>query len=305
MGDRLISSATIAQDQLENLHRLLRRGNGYGVAGPTWAEGKKKRPPPRPRDAKAAARKLVKRLTKHAHGDPGVLRIAETLRGCSRRRRCLHPACPKCGRALQRLLVRLILRFLTTYPELGPWVAVSIILPPSTANSAIDFDAERARYAGLLRAVGIDLGGFALDLSFNEDDRRSRPESQRFAPHACVHLYGLAPAAQVKAALPKLKRFARSTEVVRRPVKRKRFDGNSAAIAYAFKPRFVRRLTIERAHPERVNPVRTTRDRPLTVEQDLRAVRALDHVGLTGRLLLPGLSFEAALPARSRSTPRT
>jgi hypothetical protein len=282
---------------------MLRRGHGYGIKGATWRQGRQKRPPARPRDVKAAARKLAKRLRNHANGDPELLRIAAVLGRCDRRHRCMHPACPQCGRAVQRTLVEVLSRFLDENKALGPWVMLSIILAPLDSGGDIGFAAESQRYLDLLRAAGLTLAMFGLDLSFNEDDRRTLPEADRFEPHPCVHLYGLALASEVTAALPTLKRLAPATEIVRRPIRRKRFDGNPAALAYAFKPDFARRLTIMKDDPRRPNPVRTTRDRPLTVEQQLWTVRALARAGLTGRMLPLGLDFEAAGPGQLRLVP--
>ncbi|CAO4172010.1 hypothetical protein [Methylorubrum aminovorans] len=272
---------------------MLRRGQGYGVKGPTWRQGRKKRPPARPRDVKATARKLVKRLRKHAAGDPELLRIATALSRCNRRHRCLHPACPQCGRALQRLLVRTTGRFLQAHPELGPWRVLSLILPVRPGATEIEFAEAWDCYVALLQQAGLTRGVFGLDLSFNEDDRRALPDADRFEPHACVHLYGLAPAAEVKAAVPRLKRLVPATEAVRRPVRSTPFDGDLAAVAYSFKPDFVRRQTILKDKPDRANPVRNTRKRPLTVEQQIRLVQALDRAGQNGRIMLLGLSMEA------------
>lgn len=38
--------------------------------------------------------------------------------------------------------------------------------------------------------------------------------------------------------------------------------------------------------------MRNTRDRPLTVEQQIRLVQALERAGLNGRIMLLGLSME-------------
>lgn len=274
------------------LRAMLRRGDGYGISGPTWREGRHKRPPARPRDVKAASRKLTKRLRKHAAGHDDLQRIAATLRRCNRQHRCLHPACPQCGRATQRNMVRLIARFLKAHSELGPWRVLSLILPPDAENTGIDFAAAWDRYAALLHAAGITRGVFGLDLSWNEDDRRAMPDGERFEPHACVHLYGLAPAVEVEAAVPKLKRLVPATDAVRRPVRSAPFDGELAAVAYGFKPDFVRRQTILQDKPDRANPVRNTRDRPLTVEQQIETVRALDRAGLTGRIMLLGIGLK-------------
>ncbi|WP_342147994.1 hypothetical protein [Methylorubrum sp. SB2] len=284
---------------------MLRRGSGYGIAGPTWREGKRQRPAARPRDVKAAARKLKKRLIKHGSASPHLLDIANALGRCDRRHRCLHPACPQCGRAVQRTFVRALYRFIEAHEHLGPWVMLSLILPPLDPEGEIDFVAERARYTAVLRRAGLRLGAFGLDLSFNEDDRRTLPEADRFAPHPCVHIYGIAPAAHVEAALPKLRRLVPATNMVCRPIRRKRFNGDPAAFAYSHKPRFTRRLTILRDDPRRASPVRTTRDRVLTVEQEIRAVRALARAGLTGRIVLLGVHFELVPIARPRRTLRT
>ena len=274
------------------LRAMLRRGQGYGIKGTTWRQGRKKRPPTRPRDVKAAARKLVKRLRKHAAGDPELLRIATALSRCNRRHRCLHPACPQCGRAVQRLMVRTTGRFLHANPELGPWRVLSIILPVRPGATEIEFAEAWDCYAALLQEAGLTRGVFGLDLSFNEDDRRALPDADRFEPHACVHLYGLAPAAEVEAAVPRLKRLVPATDAVRRPVRSTPFDGDLAAVAYSFKPDFARRQTILQDKPGRANPVRNTRDRPLTVEQQIPLVQALERAGLNGRIMLLGLSMD-------------
>ena len=184
-------------------------------------------------------------------------------------------------------------------------MVVSIILQVLDADGDIDFAAERDRYAALLRQAGISRGVFGLDLSFNEDHRRSLPEAQRFVPYPCVHLYGLAPATQVEAAGPRLKQLVPRSPAVPRPVRVDHFDGGLAGIAYAFKPDFERRQTVEQFDPRRGKPVRNTRGRPLTVEQRIRALRALDHAGLPGRILLIGLRFEIEPLERARFTPRT
>ncbi|GBU18814.1 hypothetical protein AOPFMNJM_2408 [Methylobacterium jeotgali] len=245
---------------------------------------------------KRTAWKLVRRLRRHANGDPVLLRIAATLAHCDRRHRCLDPACPQCNRAVQRIMVRMIAAFQQAHPELGPWRVLSLILPPIDGATSLDIGTAWSHYATVLRQAGITLGIFGIDLSFNEDDRRALDEAARFQPHACLHVYGLAPADEIKAADAFLKRHVPATEAIRRPVRSTLFDGNLAAPAYAFKPDPIRRQTILRDKPGRANPVRDTRDRPLTVEQQLQTVRALDEAGIGGRILLLGLRL-ASIPA--------
>ncbi|GLS44219.1 hypothetical protein GCM10007884_22070 [Methylobacterium brachythecii] len=183
---------------------------------------------------------------------------------------------------------------------------LSVIVPATPGSQTIDFGDRWDEFAALLRQAGLTRGLFGLDLSFNEDDRRALPASQRFDPYPCVHLYGLAPAAEVEAAVPVLKQLVPATDAVCRPVRTARFDGDLAAVAYTFKRNFTRRQTILKNDRRRATPVRDTRDRPLTVEQEIRTVRALDRIGLTGRIMLLGLSLEAIAPRCSgRCKPRT
>ncbi|WP_163362348.1 hypothetical protein, partial [Escherichia coli] len=85
-------------------------------------------------------------------------------------------------------------------PELGPWRVLSLILPPIDGATSLDIGTAWSHYATVLRQAGITLGIFGIDLSFNEDDRRALDEAARFQPHACLHVYGLAPADEIKAA---------------------------------------------------------------------------------------------------------
>lgn len=259
---------------------------------------------PTRRHSRKERRRRAKRISKQAKVHPDLQPMAQQLHRCGRARwggRCRHPACPMCARAWHGSRIAIISTALREQQELEPWGTLTVVLPPSNAGPEIDFRAERERYAAILRAAGLTLGIFCLDLSFNEDDRRELPESERFAPHASVHLHGFAPTAQLAAALPRLKWLVPRTAASPRPVKSGPFDGNPAAIAYALKPNFDRRLTILNQDARRGKPVRNSRDRPLTVEQEIQTVRALDRAGWDGRLLLLGMSF--ARPGRASGRP--
>ncbi|KAB1077172.1 hypothetical protein [Methylobacterium soli] len=284
-------------------------GAGYNTGAVAWIVGRGRRRKPSPNRAMIRARhgRLRRWFRKHSRAHDDLVAISSTVAACGQRRlrhRCRHPACPRCAHALQRLLVQVVHRCRVRYPS-EAWVTMSIILPVLEPAGAIDFVAERERYAALLRASGITLGVFGLDLSFNEDDRRALPAAERFAPHACVHLFGLALAAEMAAAEPELKRRLPATDVIRRPVRIKSWDGGLTAIAYAHKPEFQRRQTILKFDKRRGKSVRTTRNRPLTVEQQIRAVRALDRAGLTGRIILVGLDFKITNLGRLQLVPAT
>lgn len=283
-------------------------GAGFNTGAVTWIIGRGKRRKRSPRRAEIRAMKSRRRrwLRKHGRAHPDLAALGQIIAGCRRRRlwrRCLHPACPDCAHALQRLLVRIVGRFTAREPE-GAWVTMSIILPASGPAGEADFVGARAQAETLLRAAGVTVGVLGLDVSFNEDHRDALPEHERFTDHASVHLYGLIRAEEAQAAKAALKRLIPATNAIRRPVQTKPWDGSLTAVAYAHKPEFQRRQTILKPHEKR-GLVRTTRDRPLTVEQQIQAVRALDRAGLTGRILLLGLAFKATKTGRLRLIPAT
>ncbi|MBB5756520.1 hypothetical protein HNR00_001218 [Methylorubrum rhodinum] len=271
-------------------------GAGYNTGAVTWPVGRRGKRPPNRAEIRAQMRRRRRWLRKHGRADADLAALARIIAACGRHRlrdRCRHPACPRCAAALQRLFVHVTHRFTTSLAGQA-WMTVSIILPVSDRDEGMDFVAYGERTRAMLQEVGITVGVFGLDMSCNEDHRTSLPESERFASHACVHLYGLALATEAQAAIATLKRLIPRTETVPRPVRTMRWDGGLAAIAYALKPDFQRRQTIEKFDETRGKMVRTTRDRPLTVDQRVRAVRALDRAGMTGRIVLLGLRFELA-----------
>ncbi|TXN73692.1 hypothetical protein [Methylobacterium sp. WL6] len=282
-------------------------GAGFDTGAVTWPVGRghrRKRSPNR-----ATIRALKKRrfrwLRKHGQRHPDLTVMAAEIAACGRGRlrdRCLHPVCPRCAHAVQRLLVRTVSRFTASRPA-EVWKIISIILPPLDPIGETDFRAEGLRYAAMLREVGITIGVFGLDWSSNEDHRQSLPETERFAAYTCVHLFGFAPAAQLEAAETRLKKLVPPTDAVPRPVHVKAWDGGLAAIGYALKQEFQRRQTILEDDPRRDKPVRDTRDRDLTVDQQIQAVRALTRAGQTGRIVLLGLRFKAVELGRLRLVP--
>ena len=283
-------------------------GAGFNTGAVTWIVGRGQRGKRSPRRAEIRIQKKrrCRWLRKHGRAHPDLAALGQIIAGCRRgrlQRRCLHPACPDCAHALQRLLVRTVGHLTAGGPK-GAWVTVSIILPASRPNGEADFVGARAQAETLLRASGVTVGVLGLDVSFNEDHRDALPKDERFADHASVHLYGLIRAEEAPAAQAALKRLIPASEAIRRPVRTKPWDGNLTAVAYAHKPEFQRRQTILRADAKR-GLVRTTRDRLLTVEQRIQAVRALDRAGLTGRIILLGLDFKPTNTGRLRLVPTT
>lgn len=270
------------------------QGWGYGQRPVPWTIGKAGKPAPN----RAARRRLKKKqqrwLRTHKKKHPELSSVAAKLASCGHKRmqdRCGHPACAWCAGAVQSLMVGVAYAFVLKQSARAPWKTLSVILPPCDPAGEIDFKAEHERYEDLLRQARVSLGMFGLDFSYNEDQRWQLAKEERFDPHACVHLWGLAPAAQVDAAYRLLTKMLRPTCAVPRPIKRQHFNGNPAAIAYAFKPDFTRRETILQCRSGSNVLVRNTRKRPLRVEQAVQLILALDQAEPSDRIILLGVKL--------------
>jgi hypothetical protein len=135
----------------------------------------------------------------------------------------------------------------------------------------------------ILRRVGIKIFVGGVDFSVNEDETGTVP------PYIQPQAWILAPTEEVRKAETKLRASFPKTITTPRPVKIKEWDGGLAALAYALKNTFVRRISIHREDPTGLrNPYRDTRDRDLRVDQEIELLIALDRAGLHARLHLGG-----------------
>ncbi|TXM99070.1 hypothetical protein FV242_26820 [Methylobacterium sp. WL64] len=285
----------------------LAAGPAYNTGALTWPVGRRGGRSPTRAERRALKSRRRRWLRKHGRAHADLAAIGAIIENCRRGRltnRCGHPACPECADALQRLFVDATSCFIRSQPGQA-WMRVSIILPGLDPGEQPDFVTVSEFAQTILREAGVTLGVFVIDASWNEDHRQEGGEAGRFARHTCLHLYGLIPAAGSLAVRTALKRLIPATEAAPRPVHTKPWDGSPAAIAYALKGEFQRRQTIERLDTKRGRLVRDTRDRPLTVAQQIQAVRALDRAGLTGRIVLVGLRFELSETGRLCLVPTT
>jgi hypothetical protein len=142
-------------------------------------------------------------------------------------------------------------------------------------------DAKKKTEA-ILRRVGITTFIGGTDISANEY------ETGEVDPHFQIQSWILAPTHEVRKAETKLRAAFPRTDTTPRPIKIKMWDGNLAALGYALKNTFVRRVSYRREASKDgfKHACRNTRDRPLRVEQHIELLIALDRVGLHARLHL-------------------
>jgi hypothetical protein len=143
--------------------------------------------------------------------------------------------------------------------------------------------AAKRKLQSILTTVGISTFIGGIDFSVNES------ETEVIIPYFQIQFWGLAPRTEVMSAERQLRTLFPGTKATPRPVKIQPWDGNLAALGYALKNTFDRRISIiSESQSGRRNSHRNTRDRPLRVEQHIGLLIVLDRIGLHSRLQLSG-----------------
>ncbi|WP_147022830.1 hypothetical protein [Microvirga aerophila] len=172
--------------------------------------------------------------------------------------------------------------------QLGIGISIISLVPPQLsvpigqlASEHIHTAKQRIQATLIKAGISTFIGG--IDISANEHKRE-------FDPHFQLQAWILAPTDQIRPAESKLRAAIPKTSTVPRPVKIKLWDRNLAALGYALKDHFVRRVSYQREANEdgSKHTCRNTRDRPLRVEQHIELAITLDQAGLQARLILGG-----------------
>jgi hypothetical protein len=144
------------------------------------------------------------------------------------------------------------------------------------------FEGINRRTRRALSAVGVPaVGGF--DVSANEH------EANAFSRHWMPHAWLLAPGRRIRRAEEELRNWFPATDIVRRPMLMRSFDGASAGFAYALKPDFELRVSlVPRTLPNGSRSTFSTRKKPIWAAQRVELALALDRAGLNARLFLRG-----------------
>lgn len=219
-------------------------------------------------------------LTKGKNANPA---LAEKLQACRKGSRCGSLACPECwrgGRRWETGAVMALLEKLGWSPGQGyaftaipTWLACA---PGHLETHDLHKTESRLRTA-LARSEIADLpiiGGW--DFSFNEHGEGS------WTPHWQPHLYLLLPTATNPELVKRsLESVLPRSEACPRPLKYRSIDDAVAAITYAFKGNFKRRISYF-DKDDRLD----SRQLPLRPEQERELLTYLDQLAMTDRMFL-------------------
>jgi hypothetical protein len=273
-------------DVTPRTREILRQERWYGNGPPQWLVGREQRSAQTAHEVYDQRLQLVKRLRRYSVIHSGADALADRLESCAPNRRCMSGACPACNRAYTRWFVT---SASASLGELSRSISVPSLVYADHSIPVGQLTPEHIQTAkrkvqSILTKAGITTWIGGIDVSANED------ESDTFEPYFQIQSWIFAPTQQVQPAEPQLRELFPRTETTRRPVRIQPWDGNLAALAYALKNTFVRRVsyTREANNDGSQHACRNTRDRSLRVEQQIHLTIALDRAGLHARLLLGG-----------------
>ena len=260
----------------------------YADGEPTWKQGRHGKPARTSGQARKERRQLVKILGRGKENN-SALRLADILETCSKTHRCLSGSCPVYSRAFQRWFVSATSSVVS---RKNHWHVVSFVwsghrfaegnLDPDTI-----FQCLRRHIRFSLKAAGIRqaIGGF--DISMNEH------QDGKFIPHWRPHAWILISTKDPKRLRNHLKTRFPASKRVRRPLRVVRYDGSPAALAYALKTDFWRRVSLPRKRKSDLTTTRrNTRNRFLRATQKIELALALHRAGLADRVFqLGGISI--------------
>jgi hypothetical protein len=125
------------------------------------------------------------------------------------------------------------------------------------------------------------VGGFDVSLNTHETDA--------FEPYWAPHVLIIAPARRLKLLHEDFREWFPPGDETPRPVRMSKFDGEARGIAYALKPDFSRRISLEpRLLADGSRSTFGTRGKPIGGASRVELALALDRAGLDGRLFMHG-----------------
>jgi hypothetical protein len=239
--------------------------------------------------------KLVKWLRKKGKNSQSCLSLANKLADCRSNHRCQSAACPECASAGQRLVTRVVRRFLKKPARDGTIVCVSVVpadgvIKPRKLSPA---DHQRAvrRWKDKLCKAGVTWFVGAIDISFNES------RSARYRPFWSIHFFGLTVTDDRKKLKRELRKHFPSTDSIPVPVKVTKWDGDPKALGYILKPNFWRRIGTDDAQRHDMatggtRSCRATDKQRLPSRRKRELLVYLDDIGMQGRFVMGHLQIK-------------
>jgi hypothetical protein len=247
------------------------------------------------KEEKHARIAVVLWLRKKFKQDKSVQDLADRLDRCRPRARCKSAACPACSGAAQRLYTKIIRDFLLNKgSDDARIVCVSVVPADGMSKRGHLSKAQHVRnvrrWKTALDRAGVSWFIGATDLSFNEH------RDGRYPPRWSEHIYGFTETNDPELLKRKLRKQFPTTDVILRPVKVIEWDGGNAALRYAVKTSYWRRIGSDdgKRFDKRTGTDRSCRatdKQPLRSSQKWELLLHLDTVGLQGRLLLRRAQF--------------
>jgi hypothetical protein len=262
----------------EDLVRLAISGEAhFGDGPPTWKH--------QPTSKSAIAERDTRARLLHRHGAESLMEI---LNACVPNNRCGSGACPECGRAMQRFFVREMRPLLRPTED---FVAVSVV--PSASFEIgelhkLDIRNFRADFAERLHKSRIDFAVGGIDFTLNEHRKG------RFPAHWAPHFWFLANRYNRARWEVLLRRTFVRTPTVPRPIKIQLWDGRRAALGYALKTQFGRRISRlgYRQYGDGTRRCKITCYDRLRSAERFELYTFLAQIGLGSRILMIGIDTQ-------------
>lgn len=265
------------------VREVLANERWYADGAPRWPNAKSEN------QTRQDRYRMVKVLDKygthmHAFGVPLAM-LANRVGRCSENLRCMSGACPCCSRAMQRYLVsqwdELLREEFSSCKNVS---MLSLIWESRRSLNDVSLAVIQQKAKRLLKEAGIEYLFGGIDISFNQDSAKSDGVW-------CIHFWLAVPSDDVETWKKELKRLHRSLGITLRPVLVKKFDGNLAGLAYAYKPTFKRRVGYVQTKTTNgvTRTCSNTSEQPLRVFERLQLWQFLDQQGLASRVVLIGV----------------
>jgi hypothetical protein len=237
---------------------------------------------------------LVDWLRKKWKDHTRALKVADLMEACKPEAPCKSAACPMCSGAAQRLASRVTQNFLTAQHDQREIVCVTVVPKdgigsPGWLSLAWHTYCER-RWRDRLGQAGVGWFVGAVDFSFNEH------KQNRHFGYWSEHLHGFTRTDDPDDLKKKLKEQFPKSDTIPIPVMITRWDGDIAAVQYAFKNDFRRRIGTDDGHRFDVKTggdrvCRDTDKQPLKSSQKIELMLLLNEMGLGGRLFFRQMQF--------------